>query len=54
VVVQVVKLGFKRANMNHFRHNCPVSVTLELFFLHIMDWFQRDTHSGLDLALIQI
>jgi len=40
-------------NMNHFRHNCPVSVTIQLFFLHIMSWFQRDAHKRLGLALIQ-
>lgn len=41
-------------NMNHFRHNSLVAVTLELFFLHIMTWFQRDGHKDLGLALIQI
>jgi hypothetical protein len=41
-------------SMNNFRHNCPVSLTLELFFLHIMSWFQRDTHRSLLLSLIQI
>jgi hypothetical protein len=41
-------------NMNHFRQNSPVSVTLELYFLHIMSWFQGNVHKGLSLPLIHI